>query len=197
MQGNLSAHSQPSGGAESPASPLVFTKLLFREQTPDLFRENPSLVLALTADERTKSKHYFEAQPDSSPRQQTQIDPHHAPEQAPTQGIYLGLPRGTILHHGDRLTTEQGSAVLRIIAKPESVMTAIAPNPLMLLKAAYHLGNRHVALEVSTHYLRFSPDPVLKNMVEQMGLTVRHEQMPFHPEAGAYANHSTHSHHSH
>ncbi|NEP55380.1 MAG: urease accessory protein UreE, partial [Moorea sp. SIO3C2] len=81
--------------------------------------------------------------------------------------------------------------------RPEPVMTAIASTPLSLLKAAYHLGNRHVALEVSLQHLRFTPDPVLKQMVEQMGLTVKDEKVPFHPEQGAYASQTSHDHHGH
>lgn len=197
MQGNLSANSQPLNDAASQPSPFVFTRLLSGDQKLAA-KGQASFVLALTADERTKSKHYFEAQRESTDSSHAdEIYGNHDPGKAQMQGVYLGLSRGTVLHHGDRLTTDQGNAVLRLVAKPEPVMTAIAPSPLDLLKAAYHLGNRHVALEVSIHYLRFSPDPVLKNMVEQMGLHVSEENMPFHPEAGAYASHPKHSHHGH
>jgi urease accessory protein len=59
------------------------------------------------------------------------------------------------------------------------------------LKAAYHLGNRHVAVEITPTYLRLSPDPVLQTMLEQLGVEIKEEISPFQPEAGAYGhNHS-------
>lgn len=128
--------------------------------------------LSLTAEERTRSRHYFETEDG--------------------QGLYLRLPRGTLLQHGDLLESETGDLV-RIEAKPESVITVTAKTPLNLLRAAYHLGNRHVALEVRETYLRFSPDPVLKAMLEQLGLAVQEEVAPFEPEAGAYGHHTNHA----
>lgn len=128
--------------------------------------------LSLTAEERTRSRHYFETEDG--------------------QGLYLRLPRGTLLQHGDLLESETGDLV-RIEAKPESVITVTAKTPLNLLRAAYHLGNRHVALEVRETYLRFSPDPVLKAMLEQLGLAVQEEVAPFEPEAGAYGHHANHA----
>jgi urease accessory protein len=125
-----------------------------------------NLTLSLTAEERTRSRHHF-----------------HTEE---GQSIHLQLPRGTILHHGNLLTTENREIVVRIIAKPEPVMTATAYTPLELLRAAYHLGNRHVPLEVTVKYLRLSTDPVLKSMLIQMGLQVTEATLPFQPEAGAY-----------
>jgi urease accessory protein len=123
-------------------------------------------TLSLTAEERSRSHHHFST--------------------ADGQGLHLQLPRGTVLHHGDLLTTADQQAVVRIAAKPEPVMTVIAHTPLELLRGAYHLGNRHVPLEVAIDYLRFSPDRVLKSMVEQMGLRVIEETLPFQPETGAY-----------
>ncbi|HEY9643749.1 MAG TPA: urease accessory protein UreE, partial [Coleofasciculaceae cyanobacterium] len=105
------------------------------------------------------------------------------------QGLHLQLPRGTVLHHGDLLTTADHSAIVRIVAKPEPVLTVVAHTPLALLRGAYHLGNRHVPLEVAIDYLRLSPDPVLKSMLEQMGLQVIEETLPFQPETGAYHSH--------
>lgn len=133
----------------------------------------PPLTLSLTADERTRSRHYFVTDEG--------------------QEVYLRLPRGTVLQHGDLLQSETGDAVVQIIAKPEPVMTVTAKQPLDLLRAAYHLGNRHVALEVTETYLRLLPDPVLQVMLEHMGLTVISETTPFQPEAGAYGHHSHHA----
>jgi urease accessory protein len=130
-------------------------------------------ILALTAEERTRSRHYFQTE-----------------EGYP---LYLHLPRGTVLRQGDLLQSEAGDRLVRITAKPEPVMTVTASTPLDLLRAAYHLGNRHVLLEVSTTYLRLSPDPVLKTMLEQLGLHTHEEIAPFEPELGAYGHSHTHT----
>ena len=125
-----------------------------------------SFTLALTAMERTRSRQRFDT--------------------ADGSVIYLHLPRGIRLQNGDLLQTEMGDAIARIIAKPEPVLTVTAKTPLVLLQAAYHLGNRHVALEIAPTYLRLEPDPVLKGMLEQMGLDVSEDVLPFQPETGAY-----------
>ncbi|MCU0569850.1 MAG: urease accessory protein UreE [Oculatellaceae cyanobacterium Prado106] len=127
--------------------------------------------LALTAEERGRSRHYFETE-------------DHQP-------LSLQLPRGTVLQHHDLLQAESQEWV-RVIAKPEPVLTVTADTPLQLLRAAYHLGNRHVPLEVTPTYLRLSPDSVLEAMLHQLGLTVTPEVAPFQPETGAYG----HSHES-
>jgi urease accessory protein len=92
------------------------------------------------------------------------------------------------LADGDLLQSEAGDILVRITAKPEPVLTVTASDRLDLLRAAYHLGNRHIALEITTDYLRLSPDPVLQAMVEQLGLQVVAEIAPFHPEKGAYSH---------
>ena len=97
--------------------------------------------------------------------------------------------RGTILKHGNTLLIEETAEIVQISAKPEPVMTAIATDIFLLLRSAYHLGNRHVPIEITTDWLRFQPDPVLKDMLEQMGLVVSEQVVPFHPEAGAYHSH--------
>ena len=76
-----------------------------------------------------------------------------------------------------------------MIAKPEPIITVRANHSLDLLKAAYHLGNRHVRLEITSDYLRFSPDPVLSSMLVNQGLTIQEEIAPFYPEGGAYGHH--------
>jgi len=99
--------------------------------------------------------------------------------------VFLRLPRGTILKDEDLLQSPTGE-VLLITAKSEAVFTVTANDSLCLLRATYHLGNRHVALEVTETYLRLSPDAVLKTMLEQLGVNVNEEVAPFFPEAGAY-----------
>ncbi|NJO44033.1 MAG: urease accessory protein UreE [Cyanobacteria bacterium CRU_2_1] len=130
--------------------------------------------LSLTAEERTRSRHYFET--------------------AEGQGLYLRLPRGTMLRHGDLLRSSDEVTWVRILAKPEPVMTVMAHTPLDLLRGAYHLGNRHVPLEVKATYLRLSPDPVLRVMLDQLGLHVIETIAPFEPETGAYGHSPAHSH---
>jgi urease accessory protein len=86
------------------------------------------------------------------------------------------------------LQSEDGSCLVLVSAKPESVLTARASTALLLIRAAYHLGNRHVALEIADNYLRLSPDSVLQGMLEKMGLEVTEEIVPFQPEMGAYGH---------
>jgi urease accessory protein len=123
------------------------------------------LTLSLTAEERTRSRYRLEP-----------------PDQ---MAIALRLPRGTVLADGDFLAAESGE-IVQILAKPEPVLTVTAHNSLDLLRAAYHLGNRHVPLEIAPTYLRLSPDSVLRAMLERLDLQVREEVVAFHPETGAY-----------
>jgi urease accessory protein len=100
--------------------------------------------------------------------------------------LLLSLPRGTVLHEGDLLTTEASDWWVRVQAKAEPVLKVEANSPLDLLRATYHLGNRHVPLEVTATALKLSPDPVLKEMLEHLGATVTEAIEPFYPEMGAY-----------
>ena len=103
-------------------------------------------------------------------------------------GIFL--PRGTVLRGGDQLTTEDGVAVT-VRAAPERVSTVRTANGLQLARLCYHLGNRHVALEIGPGYLRYQHDHVLDEMVRGLGGEPVVEEAPFEPEHGAYA-HSVH-----
>mgnify|MGYP001316389478 CR=1 FL=1 len=107
--------------------------------------------------------------------------------------VGLFLPRGTVLRHGDRLRTADGR-VIEVRAAPETVSTARTDEPLLLARAAYHLGNRHVALEIGPGWLRYLHDHVLDGMARELGLTVTSEQAPFEPEAGAYGGGHHHGH---
>lgn len=109
------------------------------------------------------------------------------------QPIGLFLRRGNILRHGDLLRAENG-LVVRVEAAPEDVSTARADNPWLLAKASYHLGNRHIALEVGHGWVRFLHDHVLDSLVRDLGLSVTREQAPFEPEAGAYDHATAHGH---
>jgi urease accessory protein len=105
-----------------------------------------------------------------------------------TLGVFL--PRGTVVRGGDVLVAEDGS-LIRVEAAPQPVLrvTVCAKHgsPFDLLRAAYHLGNRHVQLELRADHLQLEPDHVLADMLRQMHLIVTEVQAPFEPEGGAYA----------
>jgi len=143
--------------------------LTFTQLNPPNSDAKVSITLSLTAEERTRSRHKFIL--------------------ADGQEVFLRLSRGTVLNNGDILTDETQSIYMGIIAKSETVLTAYAEIPL-LLRAAYHLGNRHVPVEITPTYLRLSPDAVLQAMLTQLGLEIQEEFVPFQPELGAYGNHS-------
>ena len=112
-------------------------------------------------------------------------------EAVDSEGHVIGvfLPRGTAVRGGDVLVAEDGSLV-KVVARPQPVMTVRAghSSPLALLRAAYHLGNRHVALEVHADRLQLEPDHVLADMLRNMHLDVVEQLAPFEPEGGAYAS---------
>lgn len=105
----------------------------------------------------------------------------------------LFLERGTVLRGGDRLEAGDGR-VVEVVAAPEVLCEAVSGDPLLLLRAAYHLGNRHVAVEIGPGRLRFARDAVLAGMVRGLGLPVKDVEAPFEPESGAYGGHAGHAH---
>lgn len=105
----------------------------------------------------------------------------------------LFLERGTVLRDGDLLSSGD-NYVIRIIAAEESLSTVSCKDPLKLARICYHLGNRHVDIEISKALVRYQHDHVLDSMVEAFGLKVVLEKAPFEPEAGAYGS-SGHGHH--
>lgn len=125
-----------------------------------------------------------------------------------TLGVFL--PRGTLVRGGDVLVAEDGSLV-RVNAAPQPVLVVTHctehGTPFDLLRAGYHLGNRHVALELKPDHLKLEPDHVLAAMLRQMHLIVREANEAFEPEGGAYAaqghghddghGHQEHEHHDH
>lgn len=108
--------------------------------------------------------------------------------------LLLQLPRGEALRSGEWLAAEDGLARVRVEAAAEPLLLVRADEPLSLLRAAYHLGNRHVPLDVRERELRLLTDPVLEDLLRQRGLEVRHGLEPFQPESGAYGAGSTHHH---
>jgi len=108
------------------------------------------------------------------------------------ESVAVILPRGTALRDGDRLATEEGAMILVQAAK-EQVSTASSTEAQLLCCAAYHLGNRHVPVQIEAHRLRYGRDHVLDEMLRRLGLQVIHEFVSFEAEPGAYG-YQSHSH---
>ncbi len=104
--------------------------------------------------------------------------------------LAIFLPRGTLVRGGDVLVAEDGSMV-RVIAalQPVLVITHCKNHgtPFDLTRAAYHLGNRHVPIELQPDHLKIEPDHVLADMLRAMHLIVTEQNLAFEPEGGAYA----------
>ncbi len=108
--------------------------------------------------------------------------------------VGLMLPRGVILRGGDCLRAV-GGRIIEVRAAAEHVSSVHTDDPRLLARAAYHLGNRHVPLQVGEGWLRYLHDHVLDQMVSELGLVVEVEHAPFEPEGGAYkGGHHTHEH---
>ena len=116
-----------------------------------------------------------------------------------SQGRALGvfLPRGTAVRGGDVLLAEDGSMV-RVLAAPQPVLRithcSAHGTPFDLIRAAYHLGNRHVPIELQPDHLKIEPDHVLAEMLDRMHLIVAEVNEPIEPENGAYTAHGGHGH---
>ena len=110
--------------------------------------------------------------------------------------VGVQLTRGQILRGGDKLLAEDGR-VVEVHAAPESVSTLRSKDARLLARAAYHLGNRHVALQLGDGWLRYGHDHVLDDMVRGLGAAITVEQAPFEPEAGAYQGGHEHAPHEH
>ncbi len=130
----------------------------------------PAVRLELNFDARTKS------------RLRTQL--------VGGEEVGMFLPRGTILRGGDRLQAQDGR-VVEVVSAPEDLLEARCADAFALARVAYHLGNRHVAVQVGEGWLRIQTDHVLKTMLTGLGAEVHALSAPFEPEAGAYA----HGHH--
>jgi urease accessory protein len=104
--------------------------------------------------------------------------------------VALMLPRGEILRGGDLVTASDGR-VIEVVSQPEKLLHIETRD---LAKAAYHLGNRHVPVQVGDGFLRIAEDHVLEEMMRKLGARVSHVEAPFEPEAGAYAGGHQHQH---
>jgi urease accessory protein len=102
--------------------------------------------------------------------------------------VGLFLDRGLVLRGGDCLQSEDGRIVL-VRAQAEKVLHISCDSAVELARVAYHLGNRHVPLQVGPGWVRIASDDVLRAMVEGLGATVAVVDAPFEPEAGAYGGH--------
>jgi urease accessory protein len=106
--------------------------------------------------------------------------------------IALMLPRGEILRGGDLVVASDGR-VIEVVAEPESVLHITCATQEDLVRAAYHLGNRHVAVEVAAGYLRIAADHVLEDMLKGLGASTAPMQASFEPEPGAYGGGHRHN----
>lgn len=103
--------------------------------------------------------------------------------------VGIMLPRGLVLRGGDCLQSEDGAVIAKVIAALEEVSVARCNDRLLLARASYHLGNRHMPLQIEEDCLVYQKDHVLDELVSKLGLTVSHELRSFEPEQGAYQNH--------
>lgn len=108
--------------------------------------------------------------------------------------ILIQLTRGNVLRHGVLLRTNEGSTI-QVLAAPEPLSVVSHSDPTALARAAYHLGNRHVPLQIGQSSLCYRQDHVLDDMLRGLGLIPEHVERPFEPEQGAYAQtgHGAHS----
>ena len=160
------------------ASPLIFSQILAGDRSP---AEHSISQVSLPFDRRQRSRLRVEV------------------ADGPLAGLAVGidLPRGTVMRAGVRLVSEddQGSLhCLQIDAATEQLAEVTATTARQLTAIAYHLGNRHVPIQVGDQCLRLQQDHVLENMVVGLGGSVAHVEAAFEPESGAY--HGGHHHHS-
>jgi len=108
--------------------------------------------------------------------------------------VAIELPRGLVMRGGDWVVASDGR-VIEVVASPERVLHVECDTPEALARAAYHLGNRHVPVQVGAGWLRIAEDHVLARMLEALGARYSLLAAPFEPEAGAYG--AGHHHHDH
>ncbi|UHL63553.1 urease accessory protein UreE [Paralcaligenes sp. KSB-10] len=108
--------------------------------------------------------------------------------------VGLLLERGTVLRNGDMLVADDGKFIL-VQAAQETVLRVTAKTPTQLTRAAYHLGNRHILVEIGPGYLQLEHDPVLVDMLRHLGdISVETIEHVFEPDAGAYGGGHKHGH---
>lgn len=102
--------------------------------------------------------------------------------------VGLFLARGSVLVDGSLLRASDGT-VIRVVAAPEDVSTVASPDAMLLARVAYHLGNRHVRMQVGPGFIRYRHDRAIDELVRTLGATVTTEEVPFEPEHGALEHH--------
>ena len=100
--------------------------------------------------------------------------------------VGLMLARGSVMRGGDVVKTTDGRQV-EIVAAKERLLHIESD---YVARVAYHLGNRHVPVQIGAGFLRIAEDHVLEEMVKKLGARVSHVEAPFEPEAGAYSGRS-------
>lgn len=105
--------------------------------------------------------------------------------------VAIDLPRGQVLRDGDLLVASD-DRVIQVVAQPEVVIHIEADSAQALARAAYHLGNRHVPVQVGDGWLRMAADRVLERMLEGLGMRMTSIETAFEPETGAYGPHHRH-----
>jgi len=108
--------------------------------------------------------------------------------------VGLLLERGLSLKHGQRLATKDGTLVVEVRARAEQLSTVETSDPHLLTRVAYHLGNRHVPLQIEPGRLSYQHDHVLDGLVHELGLHAHVVERPFEPEGGGYSGGHRHSH---
>lgn len=108
------------------------------------------------------------------------------------EDVALMLPRGEILRGGDLVVASDGR-VIEVIAQTERVLHVTCATPQDLTRAAYHLGNRHVPVQVGEQFLRIAADHVLEEMLRGLAATIEAMEAAFEPEAGAYGGAHRHN----
>jgi len=108
------------------------------------------------------------------------------------EAVALNLPRGEILRGGDLVVASDGR-IIEVVAAPEDLLHVVCAEATALARAAYHLGNRHVPVQVGEGFLRIAADHVLEGMLRGLGATLTPVRAPFEPEAGAYGGHHHHA----
>ncbi len=107
--------------------------------------------------------------------------------------VLLDLPQAVRLRHGDGIVLD-GGGIVRVIARPEALLDIHAHSDGDLVRIAWHLGNRHLPVQLLGEHIRIRADHVIEEMVELLGGHVEHVEAPFDPEAGAYAGGHHHHH---
>jgi urease accessory protein len=110
------------------------------------------------------------------------------------QAVAITLPRGSVMRNGAVLAGDDGARLV-VDAVPEPVTRVTAASTFDLMRAVYHLANRHVPAQLGADHVLIEPDPVLERMLVGLGSRIERVEAPFDPEAGAYEGYA-HAHHA-